>query len=169
MNVPSHNLHLPATDLCHGQTLNQVSGYMNAPTNKCPSNWVQDQVNKRQNQLSNLAQCIEHLNHTHRQDAQLAFARGFDHGSTAPETTTDVTNVQLHCGMNYHAPDFPLTSSTTPDMATDPASVPLPSGMKCSAMMLHLVSAHAALMNAPSHPGKNSSAMGPCLVFIDLY
>ena len=64
---------------------------------------MQDQVNERQNQLSNLAQSTEHLNHTYHQDAQLAFVRGFDHGSTAPETTANVTNVQLHCGMNYHA------------------------------------------------------------------
>ena len=166
MNVPSHNLHLPATDLCHGQTLNQVSGYMNAPTNKCPSNWVQDQVNKRQNQLSNLAQCIEHLNHTHRQDAQLAFARGFDHGSTTPKTTTNVMNMQLHCGTNCHAPDFPPASSTTPDMATALANAPLHLGIKCSAMMPHLVTAHTLLMmNLLSHSGQTCSAMALHLVF----
>ena len=137
-NVPSHYLHLPAMDLCCKQTLDEASGYMNAPTNECPSNWMQDQVNERQNQLSNLAQCTEDLNWAHHQDAQPAFTRGFDHGSTTPETTADVTDVQLHCGMNYHAPDFPLTFSTTPDMAAAPASAPSHLGMKCSAMMLHL-------------------------------
>ena len=168
MNVPSHNPHLPATDLCHERTLDEAFRYTNAPMNECPSNWMRDQVNQRKNQLSKLAQCTEHLNCTNHQDAQPAFTRGLDHGSTAPKTTADVTNAQLHCGMNYHAPDFPLTSSTSPDMTAAPASAPLPSGMKCSTVMLHLVSAHAALANPPSHPGENCSAVGLCLVYIDL-
>ena len=75
--------------------------------NECPSNCTWDPVNEQKIQVSNLAQHTEHLHWAYHQDAQPAFTQGFAHAGTAPKTTTNDTNAQIHCAVLANPPSHP--------------------------------------------------------------
>ena len=80
---------------------------MNETMKQSLTKWIQDQTNEHQRRLRDSAQ--QHTEcetqQDHHQDAKPAFTGGFDHGSTTLKTATNVTNAELHCRTQCHAPD----------------------------------------------------------------
>ena len=108
VNVPSHDLCLPAASLCRERTLDDIARCPSPPINECPSDRTQDPANEQKIQVSDSAQHTEQLHGAYRQDAQPAFTQGPDHaGAAAPKMTANDTNAQLHWAVLANPPSYP--------------------------------------------------------------